>query len=154
MQLAAPSSTPRSWITSRPLPLGLPTPAAVSELANVPRYFGGSVGERGKLGIDRFMIGVHEDGWVTHGSFEAAVAAARELSRALPGMGSLEPQRGTIAVMEGRTGWLLLRAGTVRAHLREYNYELDRETATPATARQSLRLLRALVSPTRWVDFR
>jgi hypothetical protein len=158
MQLArTPITNGADWHASTPLPRSLPAATSVVALDRAPTFYSARVGHRNEFGTEQMELGIQNQGWLTHGSFDEAVAAARDLSKALPPIWSgNEFDTGTLGIVKGHAGWLLLRVGSgITDDRLSSPFEFTPATgAAPAVMRKTDDTLLAVVSPTRWIDFR
>jgi hypothetical protein len=157
MQLArTPVTSSPDFREATPLPATLPAPTKCFALRNAPTMFVGRSGYRDRVGTEQVFLSANYEGWITHGSFDQAVSSAHELA------GRLGPQlghAGSIGIVQGHDGWLLLRAGTVNStytddpRVTSFSFEpaLD---GTAAVVRRTKGDLLAIVGTDRWVDFR
>lgn len=146
-----------AWIESTPLPRSLPQALPVTQVYTEQTLFVGREGHRGQFGTETVELGIQGQEWRTGGSFEQAVAAAKELSKALPGIWSgTKTEAGTLGVVRAEDGWRLLRVGSgITDDRLSSPYSFTPATGkTPAVIRKTNDALLAIVSPTRWIDFR
>jgi hypothetical protein len=157
--LRTPVTNGPDWLASKPLPKSLPAPSPVEPLRSYAETWVGRVGKRNQTGTSSLTVGIGGVAWTTHGSFEQAVAAARDLSKALPVMWNYGPpatEVGTIGVIQAKDGWELFRAGLDNSDdtaSSPFNF-IPATGATPTVIRPTSHTLLAVVSPTRWVDLR
>jgi hypothetical protein len=160
MQLTrTPVTNGPDWHVAAPLPRSLPTPAPVERSDDPSSLFVARAGHRGQLGTETVELGIEGQRWIARGSFLEAVSAARQLSKALPAIWSNVPfETGTLGITQGTsaTEWLLSRVGSgVTDDRLSSPYEFTPATGkTPAVIRKTNQQLLAIVSPTRWIDFR